>query len=84
MSSVEIFLNRSYPRFASTATTTTANVGVLWGEYISMQWRSGVFRGVDMERCPPPSWRQLIFSAFNNLYCENNGPFACKSSSKES
>jgi len=26
MSSVENFLNRSYPRFASTTTTTTANV----------------------------------------------------------
>jgi len=30
MSSVENFLNRSYPRFASTTTTTTANIIVIW------------------------------------------------------
>ena len=34
---------------------------------------SGVFKGVDMERCPPPCGRRLIFSACSNLYRENNG-----------
>src|SRR6218665_3725052 len=30
---------------------------------------------VDIERCPPPSRRRLIFSTYspNNLYRENNG-----------
>ena len=45
---------------------------------------SGVFRGVDMERCPPPSGRRLIFSACVNLYRKNNGLFACESSLKKS
>src|SRR6218665_1738742 len=47
---------------------------------------SGVFRGVDMERCPPPSGRRLIFSACNNLFRENryNGFVAGESSSKGS
>ena len=31
-----------------------------------------------------PFWRQLIFSACNNLCGENNGLVACESSSKES
>jgi len=41
--------------------------------FVSSVPLSGVFRGVDMERCPPPSGRRLIFSARNNLYRENNG-----------
>ena len=34
---------------------------------------SGVFREVDMEQCPPPSGRRLIFSSWNNLYRESIG-----------
>jgi len=45
---------------------------------------SGVFTGMDMERCPPPSGRRLIFLACNNLYHENNGLVACEFSSKKS
>src|SRR6218665_2549255 len=46
---------------------------------------SGVFRGVDMERCPSPSGRPEIFSACNNniIYGDNNGLVVCGSNSKQ-